>query len=417
MQNTRSKKSNTLVAKSTRVTSAILLGLALFLAAGMLVTGNSSCQKTSGDVQPAINGQITGEAAKAISARITDFYEAMKRLKGTQDAQAKGANFYFTLDSAAFLMEAAYNMYVVKDDDYDHDVMSFSITEPLTNGEIDEVDVADAFWRIKDSLMVLYTAVSYQGKVLDFLDLNYTVDGNDVIFEIVGAVAKNFTIYPACPDVVPNPSTTGERAYSIQGGGAPVTITIPGYAPFKYAYGQCDMISGSATNVSTSTTNPDAPTLLRSYGKYNYTCGTALACGYYTGVNTTVVTPTTVTTPTSPYAGIPGYSNRDTWHAYTFYADDQLPLTLADPNYDYKIWLTASVMNFYLDRIPTIISSNLPTGKTLKDFNVGYNRCLCAPTWNSVLNEWVLQESYTYYVTHGTYIVGCGGGSTSLPNF
>jgi hypothetical protein len=183
--------------------------------------------------------------------------------------------------------------------------------------------------------------------------------------------------------------------------------------PFgRYGYGQCNFGSSGATNFSATLSDPDAATMLRSFGKRNYRgCGQSQACGYWVDISYVQPTATSPTSPNSPYKNIPiwGYDNSTIYDAYILYSN---ATTQADPQIDYKEYLSKAQMDYYLGFIPTIITNNIPTGKDFYDFDVNLLYCLCYATQNPSSpypNLWTTHRSFQYWVRSGVFVNDCGG--------
>ncbi|MEO6833647.1 MAG: hypothetical protein ABI378_13600, partial [Chitinophagaceae bacterium] len=378
-----------------------------------------SCKKDEQIIGRTISKGVIGDEARAITNRLSAFYSKMKAEKnaahGRSNAKTTSGGPYYSVDSLTYLMEGAFNMYAVfNNDSVEAETKTFFVSAPLTSGLVEETDATNAFWDTQDSLMELYNSINFADKELTFLEISSTIDGSNVIFKVTGAISNKWIFsWNPCPSTFGQDFASNHafKPFSYTG----VTVTIPYTSmTYTYGYGQCDIMSGVATSVTTASTAPDAMNALRRYGKRNYLgCNTDQACGYWVDVSTLQRFPFGVSSPTSPYnsAGYRGFPNDDIWNAYTFYVDGNTPYTTMDPDLVYKQWTTTPMMDFYLSYIPGIIANNIPSGKRFYDFNIEHLVCLCAPkkhTNSPYPTEYTMIDQYSYAVTSGIFVVGCG---------
>lgn len=337
--------------------------------------------------------------------------KALESSKNQNNTKTTSGETY-TADSAQFLMEAALNMYAVKKiDSAEVDTRTFIISAPISSaGLIDEADVSNTFWAIRDSLMELYNAITASNKELEFLEITHQVAAPLVQFKITGAISKGVITGAGCPYDFSS-HHAANRAFIIRGTNGTSTTSASG--TYYYGYGQGDFVNGHVVNKVSSTNNPDAPTLLRRFGISNYkNCSiqTAYTCGYYVDISTQeTTTGTTLSSPTADFVAnsIPTYNNSDIFNSFIFWDDcGTFATSISDAYLDYKEYLNTPMMDFYLARIPSYISNYVGSTYSFYDFNIRYLDCLCYPDHynNDPLAPCGKAISYAYYVTKAQFV-------------
>lgn len=375
----------------------------------MVAAAVTSCRRNVfNDVTPK---NITGQAAENLSSRIKNFYASMKTREhhvGNKTAKTTSGET-FSADSANFLMEAALNMYAVrKIDSTEVDTRTFVVTAPISSGLIDESDVSDAFWAIRDSLMELYNGITADSKELEFLEITNTVSGLFVNFKVTGAVSKGIIFGGGCPYDF-SAHYASNRAFAVQGSGGSTYSSAAG--SYNYGYGQGDFVSGSVINKVSGPAYPSAATLLRRFGiSYYNNCvlQTAYTCGYNVNISTidiNISSANTVSSPTSDFTStVTGFKNKDIWEAFIYYDGCDISSNLNDGQIDYKHYMNTPMLDFYLSYIPTYISNNIPSGKSFYDFNITWLYCLCAPQYSSEYGSCGHTSSYQYSITSSEFV-------------
>ena len=315
------------------------IGLIAIFACGMFAACNKDCKDISNVAPAAANsssGDITGDAAKRISARLDLFYERMKDLKG--GIASKGmSDEIILLDSAEFLVEGVYNKQAVeKEFDQETEEVKFEIRKPLENGGLRESKVAEAFWQIKDSLMAVYSTVAYADKRLSALDVRVTVDGSDAKIEVTGGIDVAGLSHPPFGNCQRTFTTANTRVYSMWLNG--------GQADFDYS-------TGAIEPLTDDNSLPSARTLLESYGLWNYYNCSARACGYFVSINNIAdqefysdIAPTT-----NDYVnrGVPDFYNTKAYSC-RYYFQSIAPYT------NYYVWFNTDMDEFLVEFYPRI---------------------------------------------------------------
>ncbi len=312
-------------------------------------------------------------------------------------------------------MEAAYNLYAVEfNDSAFTSSRTFSVIENLNSaGEIDVTDVDDAFYQIQDSLMVLWNDISFAGKQLVFFDLSYSVTGTKVTFAVKGSISAGTVGKGGYCPVAFGDFYTANHAWATGAATNYVSGSWYGKGQGQF-YTFPNGIDPASIN---NTTLPDAATCLKAYGHSNFIgCQTTRGCGYYINVVTTMpFRGANVPSPSNDFVslGATGVMNDATWTAYTFY--NCAPVSLSDPYIDYKNWVNTPMMDFYLTRIPGLIGTKVPAGKSYYDFNVQLAACSCPPQSNPAFpSDCTTFEYLQYYVAYGDF-VGTGCDHIGLP--
>jgi hypothetical protein len=368
-----------------------------FLGTGMVLFAVSlmACNKKTENpvTKPALIATQTGVDP---TPQIQNFYQQMKSLRDN----GIGDVSQYSINDAVFNVEGAYNYYVVQQD-YN------AITQPVDfeisttaneQGNISANNVANVFWQIKSKLLETFNSIQSPDKALTTFDLEARTEGNNVIFSI----KARFLLTRFQSNHNNTFAEAANHAWWIPTGSAP-----------NYAKGQCDIDMNTKTAQNVNTTVPGAAAMLRQYGIGNYNGSTVRLSGYFVNNVTSMIWsasgPTSNVQSSYAASNIPGYSNTTIWNTYKFTNGTSSNWQFADADMVFKDYLTTPMMNFYLQFIPGIISSNTPNGKTLNDFNITWITCLCSPTAASTGNNpWpypALRYEYRYDITYGNYVV------------
>ena len=415
--------SNHAAARKRGITKSVL-GLALL---STLVI--ASCRKDSSKPARMVPSAMTVEEGKVLEARIQHFYARMKTLKGGVAAKGTEISETMPVDSVEFLSEAAYNYYVARNDAHQSDEVVFKFTKPMdTAGKMLETDVANAFWKIKDSLMKVYDVVPYVDKKLTSFDLEVVKAGTEALFSVRAAIATG---------PVPNDPTTTVNGFKMFDG-APnhawffLGATGPGSINgVPYEYGQIDFDTVTKTQILTTLTlGPGARRSLRKLGLEN-TPGTLFALAanqLWVNIHTDSVvqgqnTPAQSFAFPTPYDSIPGFRNADIPYHYNFFSCACFGFNdVYDSYHAYRDVITTPMMNLYLSRIPYYITSHIPPGQTYYDFHIIYDhyyKDVNADHPHIILPENLpaMAYYYDYIIKYGTITTVGTPKGLSLPSF
>lgn len=366
-------------------------------------------QNNGSPTMQTMNGTLNSQA---IGSRLQSFYQVVKNIKqgGTSSRQ-------YTIDSSVYLIEGAYNYLSVELSDDEVATYRFSVTVPKTGNNVTAQNLSKAFYAIKDSLVGKQASLGTTEDALTHLDVSATVLGSSVRFNVSSSLLIH--LLPTllrCKDSVNNVNNRGFVIYN------------DWYFGGSYTRGQrlINMTTNTVIPGSIDNTKPGAASTIRSMGKVRYrgTCITN-ACEYYVNI---VTNPeegyqgNAISSPISPYvtAGISGYKNGDVFSTTRFFpwADTLCAAGMnypnaVDPARDLKVYLTKPMVNFYIYRVPDIISANLPSGKTFYDLNIEWMYCLCcarSPFTYDNPDGWTLpfhSQSYNYYTSYGDKLNDC----------